>query len=168
MAFLRVGAVLLLLVSCAATALAHMGRSVAFLCPEGPVPELAAHIVAAYMGEQMGRDLKVSTRENPARCLGSILDRQAPMALIPEAGWSDKYKGLVRVGDFLTADGTVFVLVMGEDAASNLQFSLVPRYLVRLSEGLARWDLEDASKRVRNGEAPRKVALDVLREADLL
>jgi hypothetical protein len=57
---------------------------------------------------------------------------------------------------------------MGEDAASNLQFSLVPRYLARLSEGLTRLDLEDGLTRVRSGEGPRKVALDLLREADLI
>lgn len=168
MVVLRVAVALLMMVSCATTAFAHMGRSIAFLCPEGPLPELAAHVVAAYMGEQMGRDIEVSTRENPTGCLDSILDRQAPMALIPEVGWSNKHKGLVRTGDFLPADGMVFILVMGEDAASNLQFSLVPRYLDRLSEGLTRLDLENGSTRVKKGEGPRKVALDLLREVDLL
>ncbi|TNF49962.1 hypothetical protein EP232_01075 [bacterium] len=167
MAFLRI-AVILLLVSCVATAFAHMGRSIVFLCPEGLLTELAAHVVAAYMGEQMARDIEVSTRENPTGCLDSIRDRQAPMALIPRADWSEDQEGLVRVGEFLPANGTVFVLVMGEEAASNLQFSLVSKYLTRLSEGLTRRDIEDGSTRVGKGEGPRKVALDLLREADLV
>ena len=168
MAVLRTGLLLLLLLSGASSAVAHMGRSIAFLCPEGRLPELTAHIVAAYMGEQMGRDMDVSTRENPARCLSSILDREAPMALIPESDWNSGSEGLVEVGYFRPDGGAAFVLVMGEEAAANLQFSLVPRYLAKLSEGVNRRDLEDGSIKVGGGEGPRKVALDLLREADLI
>jgi len=167
-AFLRIGLLLLLMFSGASTVAAHMGRTIAFLAPEGHLPELAGYVVASYIGEQMGRDMDVSTRETSARCLDSILHREAPMALIPETDWNDGNTALVRAGDFRPVGGVVFVLVMGEEAAGNLQFSLVDRYLAKLSEGLNRQELEDGSERVRDGEGPRKVALDLLREADLI
>ena len=168
MAVLRVGMLVLLLLTSASTVFAHMGRSIVFLSPEGHPFEFAAHVVAAYIGEQMGRDMDVSTREDSVECLDSILGREAPMALIPEADWTSGSGVLVRVGDFRPAGGTIFVLVMGEEAAANLQFSLVSRYLTKLSEGMSQRYLEDGLTRVRSGEGPRKVALDLLREADLI
>lgn len=168
MAFLRVPLIFLVLLSGVSPASGHMGKGIDFLSPEGHGAELAAHVVAAYMGEQMGRDIKVKVRKNPEECLESLFVREAPIALVHEQDWEAGYRGLVKSGEFLPGNGPRFVLVMGEEAAANLQFSLVQKYLARLSEGIGQSDMEEGIRRVRGGEGPRKVALDLLREADLL
>ena len=53
-------------------------------------------------------------------------------------------------------------------AKKKLEFSLVQRYLEKLSTGLDPDLWANAIKRVETGDGVKGVALDMLREADLL
>jgi len=147
---------------------AHTGRSITFLCPAGTLNEVAANMVAAYMGEQMARNVKVVRHDGTVRCLNGIRDHEAPIALVPEDQWPGDDEAVVQVGGSLRVAGTDFVLVMGKDAARQLQFSLVPRYMSRLAKVLPGMDMFPGLEKVRKGEGARKVALDLLRKADVL
>lgn len=168
MVVLRLLLSLCLLLGWSFPASAHMGRTITFLCPTGTLNEVAANMTAAYMGEQMARNVKVVAHDGTIRCLDGIRDHEAPMALVPEDRWTGDDEALVRVGDSLQVAGTVFVLVMGREAAGQLQFSLVPQYLLRLENVLSGIDISNGLEKAGNGEGARKIALDLLREADLL
>lgn len=157
-----------LLLSWSSPASAHLGPSVTLLCPEGALNEIAANIVAEYMGEQMARNVKVVKHIDTARCLNGIRDHEAPIALVPGDQWPGDDEIVVHVGGPLRIAGTDFVLVMGRKAARRLRYSLVPRYMARLAEVLTGTDISPGLEKVRKGEGARKVALDLLRKVDLL
>ena len=168
MASLRLLLGVCLLVGMSSPGWAHMGRTINFLCPAGPENELAANMAAAYMSEQMARDVKVVVHDKAARCLDGIRGHEGPIALVPMAQWPGDDAALVRFDPSLQVGGTVFVLVMGREAAGQLQFSLVSRYLSRLEDSLPGMDINRGLERVRGREGARKVALDLLRKADVL
>lgn len=158
----------LFLIFPAAFAHAHMGRTIQLFHPDGVEESLAANIVAAYMGEQMGREIVAKGRGRAASCLEGILEKESPMALLPENVWTGSRAGLTRVGPTVRMGEARYVLIMGQEAAGQLQFSLVPRYLATLTEVLKGMDLERWIGSVRRGSGARKVALDLLREGDIL
>lgn len=157
-----------LLLSAASASYAHMGRTIQLLYPDGVEESLAANLVAAYMGEQMGREIVVESRRGPTACLDGILAREAPMALVPEDEGRGARDGLVRMGDPVRVGSRIYVLIMGREAADQLRFSLVSTYLRTLSERLAGIDPGAAISSIEGGSGARKVALDLLRKGDII
>lgn len=158
----------LLLLSAGTPVQAHMGRTIYLLYPEGADESLAANIVAAYMGEQMGREILAEGRKGTASCLDGVIARESPMALVPADGWESGPSGLVKMDPAIRVGTSRYVLIMGQEAAGQLQFSLVRQYLSVLSAGLDGKDLDRSIDLVRRGSGARKVALDLLREGDML
>ena len=151
----------------AATLWAHHGRTLVLVHQPGPLHSLAANLVAAYVGEQMGRSVKAQEKDTAEECLGAILDREAPMGLVIETDWNPR-EGLALVGPPFTAASVTYRLVMGTDISSDLSFSLVPDYLTRLGSVLVGMDLSGDIEKVRGGKGARGLAERILREADLL
>ncbi|UCG38132.1 MAG: hypothetical protein JSV00_07995, partial [bacterium] len=125
-------------------------------------------VVAAYFGEQMGREFTILEKETQAECLGAVISLQAPMALSQFQFPGSPPEGVRRVGDGLEAGGRVLVLVLGDQAADRLDFSLVPLYMEKLAAGLAPGDWEEGLAMLRSGAGARKTALKMLRKRDLL
>ncbi len=134
---------------------------------EGSV-HLAAQVIASYFEEQMGRETKLVETGSPAECIQSVRDRDFPMAVVPDAAAVDLPEGVVKLEGTLGASGRKIVFVMGSDARKKLEFSLVQGYLDRLSKRLVPADWENALARVEAGEGIRGVALEMLRERDLI
>ena len=147
-----------------------MGKAVPILHSSGDTIQgrLAAQVVASYFEEQMGRETVLSGKSSAQECLGLILDKKAPMAVVPEIEQDWIPVGVVVVLPGLNTGGGIFTLVMGSDARQDLQFSLVPRYMELLSSRLSRDAWAKGIVRINSGEGVRKVALDMLREADLI
>jgi len=146
----------------------HMGRSVPIgYTGEGSV-HLAAQVVVSYFEEQMGRETKLVITSSSTECLQSIIEKEFPMAVVPAAAAGDLPDGVVRLNGILGPPGREAVLVIGSDARKKLEFSLVQRYLDILSKRLEPGDWEKAAARVEAGEGVRGVALEMLREADLI
>lgn len=147
-----------------------MGRAVPIMHSSGETIQghLAAQVVASYFEEQMGREMELLGKSSVEECLGLILDKKAPMALVPEMPMDRIPAGVVVVLPGLNTGDGIFTLVMGSDAGQDLQFSLVPRYMERLSSGLSYDAWTKGIVRINGGEGVRKVALDMLREANLL
>ncbi len=172
MALLRVFPVYLLLAAVwlmAVPAHGHyMGRSVPIgYTGEGSV-HLAAQVIASYFEEQMGRGTELSIESSVEECFQTIIEKEAPMAVV-SLGVDDVVPGgIVRITPGLNTGKVTITLVMGTGARRNLQYSLVPKYMEKLSKRLAQADWEKALERVEAGEGVRGVALDMLRKADLL
>jgi hypothetical protein len=145
-----------------------MGRSVPIGYAGGNSVHLAAQVITSYFEEQMGRETKLVGTGSLAECIQSIKDRDFPMAVVPDAVAGDLPEGVVKLEGNLGAPGQRVVLVMGSDAKGKLEFSLVPKYMDRLVKKLTPANWVDALNRVEAGEGVRKVALDMLREADLI
>jgi hypothetical protein len=146
----------------------HMGRSLPIgYTGEGSV-HLAAQVIASYFEEQMGRETKLVEAGSLAKCLQSVRDREFPMAVVNYAEARELPDGVIKLEVTLGAPGRSVVFVIGSDARKKLEFSLVPGYLNRLSRSLAPTDWEKALTRVEAGEGVRGVALEMLRERDLL
>lgn len=144
------------------------GRSVPIgYTGEGSV-HLAAQVIAAYFEEQMGREMKLVETDSPVECLQSVRDREFPMAVVPVAAAVDLPDSVVKLEGILGTPGRTVVFVMGSDAGKNLEFSLIPMYLDKLSKRLAPADWEKALVRVKAGEGVKGVALSMLRKADLI
>jgi len=133
-----------------------------------PQAHLAAQVVACYFGEQLGREVELVRSDSLARCVEWVRNREFPMAVVPAGAAEDLPEGVRMLGGVLGAPGRSFVLVMGSDARQKLEFSLVQRYMDTLSGRLGPADWEKADERVQAGEGVRGVALDMLREKDLI
>lgn len=144
---------------------AHMGKTVPIVHAGGPAAALAGNVVAAYFGEQMGRETSLFVKSDVWECLQTIVDKEGPMAVIPVVPREEIPDGVVIVLPGIDTGEAVFTLVMGSDAKGELQFSLVPRYMEKLASKLSPAAWEKGLARVRAGEGVRKVALDMLREA---
>jgi hypothetical protein len=145
-----------------------MGRSVPIGFTGERSVHLAAQVIASYFEEMMGRETELVETVSPARCLQSVRDREFPMAVVPSAAARELPEGVIELEGMVGAPGRRVVFLMGSDARKKLEFSLVPEHLNRLSRGLAPADWEKALKRVEAGEGVRGVALEMLREADLI
>jgi len=116
----------------------------------------------------MGRETELVPLTSAALCLEAVRKREFPMAVVPGTVRVGLPEGLQILDGFLGAPGRTFVLVMGSDARKKLEFSLVQRYMDTLTKKLGPEDWERAEDRVRKGEGVRGVALDILKEKDLL
>ena len=134
---------------------------------EGSV-HLAAQVIASYFEEQMGRETKLVETGSPAECIQSVRDRDFPMAVVPDAAAVDLPEGVVKFEGMFGVPGQTVVFVIGSDARKKLEFSLIPIYLDKLSKRLTPADWEKALARVEAGEGIRGVALEMLRERDLI
>jgi hypothetical protein len=169
---------LLVLAAWAATAtpaLAHMGPSFPLAHGAGEESALMAQVVASYLAEQMGRDVVLAERATSAGALAAVKGREAPVAVVTQQEWALQGEGggegagaLVATGPAIPGPGGGFRLVAGREAAAQLSFSLLPAYADRLARATAGWDWARALTRVRDGEGRRRVALDLLRAADLI
>ena len=90
------------------------------------------------------------------------------MAVVPLGNDDVVPGGIVGITPALKAGKVTITLVMGADARKNLQYSLVPKYMEKLNQLIEPEAWLRALDRVKNGEGVRKVALDMLREADLI
>jgi len=150
-------------------AMAHMGPELPFLHPAGEEAALAASVVSSYLSEQMARDVVPREKSAGSDALAGVTGHEGPLALVRAADWEKGRSGeLTSLGPPLAGPGGAFQLVAGREAAAQLSFSLLPQYASRLAEKMAGWDWAKALARVRAGEGRRKVALDLLRSADLL
>lgn len=146
----------------------HMGRTVPIgYSGEGAV-HLVAQVIASYFEEQMGRETELSAESSVEKCMQSILDKKVPMAVLPVVPADRIPEGVVVVLPGIDTGKEVVTLVMGGAARKRLEFSLIPMYLDRLSKGLTPSGWQKGLTRVEAGEGVRGVALDMLREADLL
>jgi len=152
----------------AGTAGHSMGEAVPVAYIEGQDKGFAANVVAAYFGEQMGREIRLIPGESGQECLEMLRSGMAPMAVLDQIPGSGSLKGISVAGQVPVAGRASAVLVMGEDAGKQLQFSLVPMYMEKLKSVLAAEDWEKGLARIRRGEGVRKVALDMLRGKDLI
>lgn len=151
--------------------LAHghrMGKVIPLLCEEGPVPVLACHVVAAYVGEQMGADIEPRQVTGDGSFEKYLEARESPWALKCVASGTVPSWGPVEVGPRFTVDGQEAIILMTRESRKDLKFSLLPLYLERIRDGLEEADWKAGLARVRAGEGVRKVALDMLRGKDLL
>jgi hypothetical protein len=163
--FLTVGVLAVVPVSAHAH---HMGRTIPIVHSGGQAAALAGHIVAAYFEEQMGRDTALSEKAGVQATLEQITGRQSPMAVVPVVPREQTPGDIVIILPGLDTGQGVLTLVMGREAKKDLQFSLVPRYMEKLSEKLSVEAWAKGLERVKTGEGVRKVALDMLRESDLI
>ncbi|MDF1525529.1 MAG: hypothetical protein RRA15_12440 [bacterium] len=129
---------------------------------------LAAQVIASYFEEQMGRETELVETGSPTRCIESVRDREFPMAVVPDTAPGVLPEGVLKLEGKFGPPGLTAIFIIGSDARKKLEFSLVERYLDSLSKGLEPVDWEKALARVEAGEGVRGVALDMLREADLL
>ena len=129
---------------------------------------LAAQVIASYFEDQMGRDTKLVETGSPTRCIESVRDREFPMAVVPDTAAGGLPEGVLKLEGMFGASGQRVILIIGSDAREKLEFSLVHRYLNSLSKGFEPTDWEKALERVEAGEGIRGVALDMLREKDLI
>lgn len=168
MAFLRTFlAAAVVLAACSVQA-HHMGRVIPVgYSGQGAIP-LAAHVIASYFEEQMGREMELSAENSIEKCIGSIIEKRAPMAVVPLQKAEDLPEAVVVVLPEINAGQGIITLIMGREAKKDLQFSLVPKYMEKLAEKLSPADWERGMARIDSGEGIRKVALDMLREGDLL
>jgi len=134
---------------------------------EGSV-HLAAQVIASYFEEQMGREMELSVESTVEECFQTINRKKAPMAVVPLGNDDVVPGGIVGITPALKAGKVAITLVMGADARKNLQYSLVPKYMENLNQLIEPEAWLRALDRVKNGEGVRKVALDMLREADLI
>ena len=162
---------LLLAAVCLMAAPAHghyMGRPVPIgYTGEGSV-HLAAQVVASYFEEQMGRKTELSIESSVEECFQTIIEKEAPMAVVPLGSDDVIPGGIVGITPALKAGKVTITLVMGAGARRDLQYSLVPKYMEKLSKRLVPADWEKALARVEAGEGVKGVALEMLRRADLL
>lgn len=146
----------------------HMGRSVPIgYAGEGSI-HLVAQVIASYFEEQMGRETKLIKAGSAAEGLQLLRNREFPMVVLPTAAADDLPEGILRLDGIFGKPGRTVVLVIGADAKEKLEFSLVQRYLDKLSKSFTPADWEKATELVEKGEGIRGVALDMLREADLI
>ena len=161
----------LLAVVCLVAVPAHghyMGRTVPIgYAGNGPV-HLVAQVIASYFEEQMGRETELSVESSVEECIQTIIKKEAPMAVVSLGVNDGVPDGIVRVTPGLNAVDVTITLIMGADARRDLQYSLVPKYMENLNRLIEQEAWIKALNRVKNGEGVRKVALDMLREADLL
>ena len=146
----------------------RMGRSVPIGYTGGGSVHLAAQVIASYFEEQMGRETRLVETASLARCLQSVREREFPMAVVPSSAAGELPEGVIELEGVTGAPGRRAVFVMGSDARKKLEFSLVQEYLNRLSKSLAPADWARALERVEAGEGVRGVALEMLREKDLI
>ena len=170
MALLRGFLVIVVCIAAAPASGHHMGRTVPIGFSDSGFPHvhLTAQVIASYFEEQMGRDTKLVLFRSISEGIDGIRDREYPMAVLAANAVLDLPEGVIRLeGEFGVPGGTA-VLIIGRDAKEKLEFSLVQRYLDKLSEKLSTADWKSSMARVEAGEGIRGVALDMLREADLL
>jgi hypothetical protein len=129
---------------------------------------LAAQVVASYFEEQMGRETELSAHNSVKECFKIILGKEAPLAVVSLAADDDIPDGIVAITPGLKAGKVNITLVMGAGARKNLQYSLVPKYMENLNSFIEQGAWQKALDRVKGGEGVRKVALDMLRSADLI
>lgn len=170
MALLRGFLVIVVCIAAAPVHGHHMGRTVPIGFSDSGFPHvhLAAQVIASYFEEQMGRNMELSAEISMEKCLDSILAKEMPMAVVPLLPAEKMPDGVVVVIPGIDAGKGIITLVMGTEAKQNLQFSLVPKYMEKLADKLSTADWEKGLARVDSGEGVRKVALDMLRESDLL
>ncbi len=170
----RTAAAACLLLLLPAAGRAHMGPSFPLAHGGGEEAALMAQVVASYISEQMGREVKLlqaGAGGDDGEALAAVERRVAPLAVVSEAAWGERraaFPSLTGSGPALPGPGGLFRLVAGREAAAQLSFSLLPDYAARLARATAGWDWAKALGRVRAGEGRRKVALDLLRAADLI
>ncbi len=157
----------LLVIGITLNAEAHTGRIIPLCCGSDYESRLIANLVSSYIGEQMGRDVKVVNAADEGLCFVEMQTEKAPLAVLKNrnTAGNDIY---VKVGPVLKTLLGDYIVVMGQKASEKLIFSLVPQYLERLSQTFGSLPLGEALRRVESGEGARKVAIEVLREADLL
>ncbi len=148
-------------------AVAHSGKVIPLCTRQSASGTLVAHLVSAFIGEQMGRDVKVIVVAGTRGCYAEMEEGNAPISVIASEGY-EKSDSVKKIGlDLETPIGS-YCILMGSKAVRQLAFSLVPMYLERLSKTVGSLPLAEALERVRAGRGPRRVALKVLREADLI
>jgi hypothetical protein len=121
-------------------------------------------VVAAYFGEQMGRNTLLVATDGCDGSVSALEAKEAPMAVV-NCNWSEPPDGMAFKGPALALAG--IKLVMAGHAVGDLNFSLVGKYMEKLAT-ISGGEWEAAMARVEKGEGVRKVALDLLRERDLL
>ena len=146
----------------------YMGKAVPIGFTGEKSVHLAAQVIASFFEEQMGRETKLVVTGSSSQCIQSVRDREFPMAVVPEAAEGVLPEGVLKLEGTLGAPGLRVIFIIGSDAREKLEFSLVQRYLDSLSEGFKPADWEKALARVQAGEGIKSVALDMLREADLI
>jgi hypothetical protein len=146
----------------------YMGKVVPIGYAGNRPVHLAAQVIASYFEEQMGRDTKLVETGSRTRCIESVRDREFPMAVVPDTAEGVLPEGVLKLEGMFGAPGLRVIFIIGSDAREKLEFSLVQRYLDSLSKGLEPADWEKALARVEAGEGVRGVALEMLREADLI
>ena len=129
---------------------------------------LAAQVIASYFEEQMGRETELSVESSVEECIQTIIKKEAPMAVVSLGVDEGVPDGIVRITPGLNAGNVTITLIMGAGAQRDLQYSLVPKYMENLNRLIEQEAWIKALNLVKNGEGVRKVALDMLREADLL
>lgn len=162
--FLRV---VLLILATAMNSGAHTGRVIPLCCDEDQKTVFVANIVSAYFTEQMGRYVRVVQVQEKGQCLDEMEAERAPISVVAGRNAVDSVV-YVTVGPALTSSIGSYSILMGRKAKDLLIFSLVPQYIDRLSGAFGSLPLQEALERVRSGQGPRKVALDILRNADLI
>jgi len=146
----------------------RMGRPVPIGYAGEGMASLAAQVIAVYFEEQMGREMKLVSSVSPAGCIRLILDREIPMAVVPVLAAGDPPEGIVRLKGAFGAPERSFILVMGSEAREKLEFSLVQRYVDSLTKGIDPDLWKNSEARVEAGEGVRGVAMEMLREKDLI
>ncbi len=157
----------LIIISFTLNADAHTGRIIPLCCGSDYESRLIANLVSSYISEQMGRDVRVVNAATEDLCFVEMQMEKAPLSVLKNQNTAEN-DIYVKVGPVLISPFGDYVVVMGQKASEKLIFSLVPQYLARLSEAFGSLHLGEALQKVKSGEGARKVAIDVLREADLL
>jgi len=145
-----------------------MGRVIPLLHEDGDRSTLASHVFAAYVGEQMGAEIRprlVNKGESVSELLKA---REAPWVLKILGFKTRPLWDLVEVEPHFVVVDKDAVLFMTVESRKDLKFSLLPRYIEKILTGFDHKDWEAGLNRVKAGEGVRKVALDMLREADLI
>ena len=145
----------------------RMGEAVPIAFVEGSETGFAASVIAVYFSEQMGKEIGLVPGKSSQKCLDMVRTGIAPMAVLDRMP-AHTIRDVVVVEPVLAKGGEAAVLVMGERAVRQLQFSLVPRYMEKLGNVLDAADWELGLARVRAGEGIRKAAIDMLRDKDLI
>ncbi len=94
---------------------AHMGKTVPIVHAGGPAAALAGNVVAAYFGEQMGRETELSAESSVKECFQAIMEKEAPMAVVPLGNDEGVPAGIMGITPVLNIGKKTLTLVMGSD-----------------------------------------------------
>ena len=146
----------------------YMGKTIPLLYEGGERADLASYVIASYIGEQMGAEIQPRPVLKGESVTQLLKIRKAPWVLRIQPTEARPYTGLVKVQPHFAVAGLDAVIYMTEESSKDLKFSLLSQYILKIRSGIDREDWETGLARVRAGEGVRKVALQMLREADLI